>query len=353
MSPRTRPRWLTRQLYPFEDRWMEIDGHTVHYVDEGRGPVLLLLHGNPTWSFLYRDIIRRLRDSFRCVAVDYPGFGLSTAGAGYGFTPREHSAVLEKLFLALDLRDVTPVVQDWGGPIGLGLAGRQSDRISALVIGNTWAWPADGDPRLTRILEALLDGADLLSQPLQAARALLHHPAGLLGQPGLVLQPGTPGGGPAGVAAALAVLAQQGADLGLEVATLGDQLLAVAGQRAQLAEVLGGDPDARQVADPFEVGQDAGVGEVGLVGRLLHAADEAGMGQVDGPAEAVGQLLGEVGGAGAGLQGGAADDAEAADGLVEGVGVVGDGAVAQDLAVGVEGAELDGVLGVVEADEEW
>jgi haloalkane dehalogenase len=150
MNLRTRPSWLTWQLYPFEDRWMEIDGHTVHYIDEGTGPVLLMLHGNPTWSFLYRHIIRRLRDSFRCVAVDYPGFGLSTAREGYGFTPREHSAVLEQLFLALDLRAVTMVVQDWGGPIGLGLAGRQSDRISALVIGNTWAWPAQGDSRLTR-----------------------------------------------------------------------------------------------------------------------------------------------------------------------------------------------------------
>jgi haloalkane dehalogenase len=149
MNTRTRPKWLTRALYPFEDRWMEIDGHKVHYVDEGQGPVLLMLHGNPTWSFLYRNIIRRLRDDFRCVAVDYPGFGLSTARAGYGFTPREHSAVVEKLFLALDLRDVTMVVQDWGGPIGLGLAGRQSDRIRALVIGNTWAWPVLGDARLT------------------------------------------------------------------------------------------------------------------------------------------------------------------------------------------------------------
>ena len=132
MKSRRRPNWLSRQLYPFEDQWMEIDGHTLHYVDEGAGPVLLLLHGNPTWSFLYRGIIRRLRDTFRCVAADYPGFGLSTARAGYGFTTREHSAVVEKLFLALDLRDVTLVVQDWGGPIGLGLAGRQSDRISAL-----------------------------------------------------------------------------------------------------------------------------------------------------------------------------------------------------------------------------
>jgi haloalkane dehalogenase len=141
LKARTRPAWLTSELYPFEDRWLDIDGSTVHYVDEGRGPLLLLLHGNPTWSFLYRNIIRALSDSYRCIALDYPGFGLSTARDGYGFTPREHSRVVEKLALTLDLKDVTIMVQDWGGPIGLGFAGRHPDRIRAVVIGNTWRGP--------------------------------------------------------------------------------------------------------------------------------------------------------------------------------------------------------------------
>jgi haloalkane dehalogenase len=157
LPPRARPGWLSRELYPFEDRWLDIDGHTVHYVDEGRGPVLLLLHGNPTWSFLYRNIIRALSGSYRCIALDYPGFGLSTAKEGYRFTPREHSQVVEKLALALDLRDVTVMVQDWGGPIGLGFAGRHPERVRALVIGNTWAWPVNGDPRFERF-SALMGG---------------------------------------------------------------------------------------------------------------------------------------------------------------------------------------------------
>jgi haloalkane dehalogenase len=160
VNPRSRPEWLT-PLYPFEDRWFEVDGNTIHYVDEGNGPAVLFVHGNPTWSFLYRNIIRELRTDFRCIAVDYPGFGLSTARDGYGFTPAEHSAVVEKLVLALDLRDLTLMVQDWGGPIGLGLAGRQSDRVSALVIGNTWAWPAQGDVQLERF-------ADLVGGPIGA-----------------------------------------------------------------------------------------------------------------------------------------------------------------------------------------
>src|ERR671937_33474 len=71
-----RPPWLSKELYPFESHYAQVDGASVHYVDEGAGPPLLLLHGNPTWSFLYRDIIKALRDRYRCIAPDHPGFGL-------------------------------------------------------------------------------------------------------------------------------------------------------------------------------------------------------------------------------------------------------------------------------------
>jgi haloalkane dehalogenase len=99
------------------------------------------LHGNPTWSFLYRDIVRGLTDRYRCIAPDYPGFGLSRAAPGYGFTPAEHAAALEQLVLHLGLENVTMMVQDWGGPIGFSVATRHPARFSAFVIGNTWAWP--------------------------------------------------------------------------------------------------------------------------------------------------------------------------------------------------------------------
>ena len=81
-----------------------------HYVDEGEGPTLLLLHGNPTWSFLYRHMIRLLAPTFRCIALDYPGFGLSKAKSGYGFTPREHSMVVEGLVDQLGLQDLRIMV---------------------------------------------------------------------------------------------------------------------------------------------------------------------------------------------------------------------------------------------------
>jgi len=150
MQDSTSPQWLDKDLYPFENRFLEIDGNRIHYVDEGHGPALLLLHGNPTWSFLYRQIISGLSSQFRCVAVDYPGFGLSSARHGYSFKPREHSSTLERFVLTLGLENIGLMVQDWGGPIGLGFAGRHPDRIRSLIICNTWAWPAQGRRHLER-----------------------------------------------------------------------------------------------------------------------------------------------------------------------------------------------------------
>jgi haloalkane dehalogenase len=152
----TRPPWLPQDLYPFESHYADIDGARIHYIDEGSGPPLLLLHGNPTWSFLYRELIKGLRDRFRCIAPDHPGFGLSRAAAGYGYTPAEHAKVLEQLVTQLDLNGVTMMVQDWGGPIGFAVATRQPDRFAAFVIGNTWAWPKS-DPG-TQLFSRLLGG---------------------------------------------------------------------------------------------------------------------------------------------------------------------------------------------------
>ena len=146
----TRPDWVDHRLFPFRSRFLELDGCQVHYVDEGSGPILLMLHGNPTWSFLYRNIIRGLAASWRCVALDYPGFGLSTARPGYDLRPASHARVVEAFVKALDLTGVTLMVQDWGGPVGLWVASRDPARFAGLVIGNTWAWPVSGDPHFER-----------------------------------------------------------------------------------------------------------------------------------------------------------------------------------------------------------
>jgi haloalkane dehalogenase len=83
-----RPTWLPEELYPFESRHVQVGEALVHYVDEGSGPTLPLLHGNPTWSSLYRNIITELCGQFRCIAPDYPGFGLSVAPPGTGSARR-------------------------------------------------------------------------------------------------------------------------------------------------------------------------------------------------------------------------------------------------------------------------
>lgn len=143
MTVAQRPAWVDDELFPFVSRFVEIDGHRVHYVDEGAGPTLLFLHGNPTWSFVYRDVIRSLRDEFRCIAVDYPGFGLSVAAPGYRYLPEEHAAVITGFVDALALQGVTLIAHDWGGPIGLAARALRPTVFDRLVLANTWAWPTD------------------------------------------------------------------------------------------------------------------------------------------------------------------------------------------------------------------
>lgn len=135
-------------LFPVQHRFIDVDGANIHYVDEGSGETVLLLHGNPSWSFLYRKIIAGLQSSCRCVALDFPGYGLSDAPPGYGYTPREHSALLERFVDRLGLTDLTMMVQDWGGPIGLDFAERRPEVVGRLIIGNSFAWPLDDDWRV-------------------------------------------------------------------------------------------------------------------------------------------------------------------------------------------------------------
>jgi len=152
-----RPAWVSQTLFPYESRFVDIHGHSIHYIDEGSGPVLILLHGNPTWSFLYRDIIRELKSSFRCIAMDYPGFGLSEAAEDYDFLPASHARVVDAFVEALEVERFSLMVQDWGGPIGLWVAGRRAAQVERLVIGNTWAWPIEGDKHFERF-SALMGG---------------------------------------------------------------------------------------------------------------------------------------------------------------------------------------------------
>ena len=129
-----------RSLYPFESHWLKIGPHRLHYVDEGSGPPLLLLHGNPTWSFYWRKVIEPWRKKFRVVALDHVGCGLSDKPAVYDYTLARHVENVLALVRALDLKDITLVAHDWGGPIGLGAAVALPQRFARLVLMNTAAF---------------------------------------------------------------------------------------------------------------------------------------------------------------------------------------------------------------------
>lgn len=130
-------------LYPFESRWFDSSRGRMHYVDEGDGPPILFCHGNPTWSFLYRNIIVALRDQFRCVAPDYLGFGLSERPAGFGYKIDEHAQVVGELVDHLGLDGYLTMGQDWGGPISMAVAVERAARVRGVVLGNTWFWKTD------------------------------------------------------------------------------------------------------------------------------------------------------------------------------------------------------------------
>lgn len=128
-------------LYPFTSRWFDSSRGRVHYIDEGTGPVIVFFHGNPTWSFLYRNVIAGLRDRFRCIAPDYLGFGLSEHPSGFGYRVDEHASVMGELVDHLELDRYLSMGQDWGGPISMAVATDRADRVRGVVLGNTWFWP--------------------------------------------------------------------------------------------------------------------------------------------------------------------------------------------------------------------
>jgi len=136
---------LPRGAYPFASHYVAVDGARLHYADEGEGPPVLMLHGNPTWSVLYRGLIEGLRPQYRCIAPDLAGFGLSVPPPGFSFRPEDHAKLVASLLDHLNLSGATLVAHDWGGPVGLGAAMMTEGRIARLCLGNTWAWPVNGD----------------------------------------------------------------------------------------------------------------------------------------------------------------------------------------------------------------
>ena len=139
------PDWLDRGEYPFESRWLDVEGGRMHYLDEGEGAPIVMVHGTPTWSFLYRHLIRELSPRYRCVAPDHLGFGLSDRPADWSYRPPDQAGNLARLIETLDLKDITLAVHDYGGPIGLAYALDHPENVRRLVIFNTLMWSFAGD----------------------------------------------------------------------------------------------------------------------------------------------------------------------------------------------------------------
>ena len=144
-------------IYPFRSNWHFINGHKYHYLDEGKDEVVVMVHGNPTWSFFYRNLVIGLRNDFRCLVPDHIGCGFSDKPQKYAYTLSSHIDNLEKW-----LEDILPpadseqgrinmVVHDWGGPIGLGYATRHPERIKKVVVLNTSAFLDGSMPRSIRM----------------------------------------------------------------------------------------------------------------------------------------------------------------------------------------------------------
>lgn len=147
------------RLYPFAENFLPFDREEMHYLDQGSGEPVLMLHGNPTWSFYYRNLVRDLRDRYRCVVPDHIGCGFSSKPQYYPYTLARHILNVERLVEHLDLRNITLVVHDWGGAIGMGFAARNPERIARIVVLNTAAFLSQRIPWQINICRVPVLGA--------------------------------------------------------------------------------------------------------------------------------------------------------------------------------------------------
>ncbi|MCX6180401.1 MAG: alpha/beta fold hydrolase [Bacteroidetes bacterium] len=151
--------WLDKSEYPFTSRYFAVNGQQMHYIDEGQGDVILFVHGTPSWSFDFRNIIKELKKQYRCIAIDHIGFGLSDKPEHYDYSTINHSKLLEQFVVEKNLENFTLVVHDFGGPIGLNMAMQQAGRIKNMVILNSWLWSSANDEdfmKLSKILRSPL-----------------------------------------------------------------------------------------------------------------------------------------------------------------------------------------------------
>jgi pimeloyl-ACP methyl ester carboxylesterase len=168
--------------FPFTPHYVRVNGFDMHFIDEGKGEPLFFLHGDPTWGYLWRNIAPPLSKSYRCIAPDQMGMGKSgNPQAPNPYRLRHHAENLEALILALDLKNLTLVLHDWGGPVGLHFATHHRSRVKRLVLMNTWAfapWPGGAFPKLLETIRSPRGEKFVLEKNGYLAPALLgttHH----------------------------------------------------------------------------------------------------------------------------------------------------------------------------------
>lgn len=137
--------------YTFASHYLNLDGHRLHYIDEGQGPVLVALHGNPTWSFFYRKVIDRLRHHYRVIALDNMGCGFSDKPQDYDYTLERHITNLSRFLESLRIDSCSFMVHDWGGAIGMGYAVRNPEKIEKIIVFNTAAFRSRRLPLRIRV----------------------------------------------------------------------------------------------------------------------------------------------------------------------------------------------------------
>lgn len=126
--------------YPFQPRFFTVDGHQLAYLDQGQGAPVVMVHGNPSWSYLYRNLVAHLQDRYRCIVPDHLGCGFSDKPQDTPYRLANHLENLERLLDQLAIERCVLVVHDWGGAIGMGWAGKHADRVAGVVVLNTAAF---------------------------------------------------------------------------------------------------------------------------------------------------------------------------------------------------------------------
>lgn len=147
--------WIDKEEYPFNSSYFNINGNRMHYITAGKGPTLLFVHGTPSWSFEFRNIIKHLSSNYTCIAIDHIGFGLSDKPVKYDYSPQQQTQNLTDFISAKKLENITLILHDFGGPIGLHYATEHSQNIKAVVVINSWMWSSREEPDFNKTQKIL------------------------------------------------------------------------------------------------------------------------------------------------------------------------------------------------------